>query len=108
MTYSVIGLIDDVLLNVVDGKPIRTNTIDRLPPWRAYLVARVAVLAGAELEHGDIEAIRRAAKAAGGAAEPGWWRAALGMEPVDHDYVPPAPGPAVPPPGWRIVHDPHA
>jgi hypothetical protein len=74
---------DDLLLSTIDRQPLRTNTVDQLPPWRARMIVRVCLAAGAELEHGDPETFDQAARAAGreDASQHGWWRRALGMEP---------------------------
>ena len=70
---------DDVLMAAQDERPIPTDAIDHLPPWRAVLTVGVAVAAGAQMQHGDIELLRAAAAAVGGSAPAGWWRAALDL-----------------------------
>jgi hypothetical protein len=74
---------DDLLLSTIDRQPLRTNTVDQLPPWRARMIVRVCLAAGAELEHGDPETFDQAARAAGreDAPQHRGWRRALGMEP---------------------------
>lgn len=91
---------DEILLAGMDGRVIPTGAVDQLPPWRARLVAGVAVRAGGQLEHGTMDRLVAAARKAGGAAEPGWWRAALGLEPPEV-YVPPRSSSSVPP-GWTV------
>lgn len=95
---------DDLLLSVIDLQPLRTNTIDQLPPWRALMIVRVCLAAGATLEHGNPGTFDQAARAAGrqDAGQHGWWRRALGMQP--REELPPAP-PDQPhvPVGWRVV-----
>lgn len=102
------ALTDDLHLAVLGGQPMRTNTIDQIPPWRARLIVSVALLAGATLEHGDTELFDQAARAAGrqDVAQTGWWRRALGLEPQPAPYVPPAAGEYRPPPGWTVVRGP--
>ncbi len=102
------ALMDEVLLAVVDQKPIPTNAIDRLPPWRARLVVRVALAAGGTLQHGTPEQFEQAVRAAGkGKRDPytdgGWWRAALGMEPREQLPPPPTAGEYIPSAGWRVA-----
>ncbi len=99
------GLSDDLLLAVIDRKPLRTNTIDQIPPWRARMIVQVCLAAGATLEHGDPELFDQAARAAGreDARQSGWWRRALGMEPREELPPPPPTRPYVPPAGWKVV-----
>lgn len=99
------ALTDDLLLSAGGRRPLRTNTIDQIPPWRARMIVKVCLLAGAELEHGDPEQFDQAACAAGreDAGQSGWWRRALGMEPREELPPPPPPQPYVAPPGWRVV-----
>lgn len=101
------ALTDDLHLAVIDGKPLRTNTIDQIPPWRARMVVRVCLLAGAALEHGDPETFDQAARAAGreDASQTGWWRRALGLEPRPEPYEPPPAGPYRPSAGWTVVSE---
>jgi hypothetical protein len=96
---------DDLLLSVIDHKPLRTNTIDQLPPWRARTIVKVCLRAGAQLEHGDPDLFDLAARTAGrqDASQTGWWRAALGMDPRPEPYVPPPAGPYQAPAGWTMV-----
>lgn len=100
------ALSDDLHLAVIDRKPLRTNTIDQIPPWRARMIVRVCLAAGAELEHGDPDQFDQAARAAGreDAGQTGWWRRALGMQPREEPPPPPPPNrPYVPPAGWKVV-----
>lgn len=78
---EMIRLMDDILLAVIDGHPIPTDSIDQLTPWRARLVVAVALAAGAPLQHGTPELFGEAALAAGTTAPSttGWWRAALDL-----------------------------
>jgi hypothetical protein len=82
---DLVAAMDCLLLAAVDKTPLRTSTIDRLPPWRARLVVTVALRAGATLEHGDADRFDRAACAAGrqSAGQANWWSAALGLPPRD-------------------------
>ena len=99
------ALTDDLLLSAGSRGVLRTNTIDQIPPWRARMIVRVCLAAGATLEHGDPETFDQAACAAGreDASQHGWWRRALGLEPRPEPYVPPPTGPYVPPAGWKVV-----
>lgn len=82
---------DDLLIATIDRTPLRTDAVDQLPPWRARMIVTVCLRAGAVLEHGDPEMFDRAACAAGRANThaAGWWRAALGMDPVEVPAAPP-------------------
>lgn len=105
-TQDLLAATDDIMLDVLGGKPIPTNAIDRLPPWRALLVVRMAMLGGGVLQDGTAEQFDQAAHTAGlaGRHDPGWWRAALGMPPRPEltpapEYVPPSGLPA----GWSYA-----
>lgn len=103
---DLVAATDDVMLSVLDGKPIPTNAVDRLPPWRARLVVRMALLGGGVLQDGTPEQFEDAARAAGkiDAGQLGWWRAALGMPP--RAELVPAPvyaPPSVLPAGWSYA-----
>jgi hypothetical protein len=99
------ALTDELLLNTIDRKPLRTDTIDQLPPWRARMIVRVCLAAGAQLQHGDPDQFDTAARAAGreDASQAGWWRRALGMPPREQLPDPPARGEYIPPAGWTVV-----
>lgn len=43
---DLIGLQDDCLIAIQDGRPIPEQSLRLLPPWRAVLMADVAVRAG--------------------------------------------------------------
>lgn len=103
-----IWAMDDIILNTADGRPIPTDAVDQLPPWRAVMCVRLAARAGGTMQHGDLEKLEAAARAAGGHAEPGWWRAALGLEPAAPRGAPvgPSVGEYVPPAGWTVVQRP--
>jgi hypothetical protein len=97
---------DDIVIDVLDGKPIPTNAVDRLPPWRARMIVRLALRAGGVLQDGTPEQFDQAAVAAGktDAGRLGWWREALGLPPRPELtpaplYVPPAGLPA----GWSYA-----
>lgn len=103
---DLIAAMDDIMLAVIDGQPIPTNTVDRLPPWRARLTVRMAMLGGAVLQDGTAEQFEQAAAEAGrrDARQVGWWRASLGMPPrpeltPEPAYAPPA----GPPRGWTYA-----
>jgi hypothetical protein len=103
---DLLAMTNDILLSVIDGKPIRTDAIDRLPPYHARLVVQVALRAGATLQQGTPEQFERAAVAAGkqDARQAGWWRAELGMQPGE-DPVPPTSFP-IPIPARPKTHIP--
>lgn len=100
---------DDIVIGVMHGRPIATDAIDRLPPWRAVAYVQFAMqLPGAQMEHGDLDQLLESARKAGGYARPGWWRAELGLPAAEPrttaaerraEYVPPA--------GWKVVHPPN-
>lgn len=99
---AMVWAMDEILLAGGEGRTIPTAAVDNLPPWRARLVAAVAVRAGGQLEHGTIELVAAAARKAGGNAPPGWWRAALGLPPPEV-YVPPPANNTVPV-GWTVAN----
>lgn len=101
-----VWMMDELLIAAWDRRPLLTDALDALPPWRARMTAGPLLRAGATLQHGTPEQFEQAAVAAGrsGNHEPGWWRAALGMPP--REQPPRSPrntGPYVPPPGWKVV-----
>lgn len=100
-----VALTNDLLLATTGRKPLRTDTIDQLPPWCARLIVRVCLAAGGQLQHGDPDLFDSAARAAGrqDAGQTGWWRRALGMQPREQLPEPPPDRPYVPPTGWTVV-----
>jgi hypothetical protein len=65
---------DDLLISVEDGHPLRTGKLKQLPPWRAVMVARVALKAGVPMEQGTVKQIVAEAVAVGGDGTLGnWW-----------------------------------
>lgn len=99
---------DELLTAAIAGRPLPTDVIDQLPPFRARLVVTVCLRAGARLQHGTPDQFDQAAVTAGH-TDPGgggWWRAALGLPPID------PPRPAAPrnqyrvPTGWQITPTP--
>lgn len=69
------------------------------------MIVRVALRAGATLEHGSPEQFDEAARAAGrqDARQTGWWRQALGMQPREEPPPPPVDRPDTPPRGWQVI-----
>lgn len=98
--------LDDITVAIVQGRTVKTEAFDKLPPWRAVLYAELCEAAGAPIEHGDLEQMKRAAAEAGAYAEPGWWRAALGLEPIPA-VTQQLRQPYVPPTGWKVVRTPN-
>lgn len=67
--------VDDVLLAIADGGLILTSSLQALPPWRAVLLARVGIHAGAALQNGTYDQLSAAARKVGGDGVLGdWWR----------------------------------
>lgn len=70
MTRDVYGDQDTCLIAIVDGRPVDSDRLRSLPPWRAHMIARVAELAGATFTHGDSAArIHTDASRVGGEGE---------------------------------------
>lgn len=66
---------DELLIAIQDGNPLPTDTLAKLPPWRAYLIACVAERAGTGLEQGTADQVRLEAKAVTGGGNLGeWWK----------------------------------
>ncbi|HEX8347432.1 MAG TPA: hypothetical protein VF657_22255 [Actinoplanes sp.] len=107
-------MMDEILIAAWDRRPLPTDAIDRLPPWRARMTVNPLLRDGAAtLQHGTPELFDAAARAAGkeNARQLGWWRRALDMEP--REVLPDWPrSPAmgepgyVPPVGWKVVRPP--
>jgi hypothetical protein len=60
------ALQDRCLIDIEDGRPLRADVLQHLPPWRAVLLARVAERAGIPLEGGTVEQLRAEAARVGG------------------------------------------
>lgn len=99
------ALTDQILIAAEDRRPIPTDAIDQLPPFRARLIVACALRGGATLQHGDPETFTEAALRAGrhNASQTGWWRAALGLPAREEPPPPPPPRPHQPPPGWTVA-----
>lgn len=101
---------DDILLATIDGRPIPTDAVNDLPPWRARMVVQIALAAGGRLEHGNPALFEQAAVAAGYSNNhaAGWWREALGLPRIEPRAIQPAPprntSPSVPH-GWTLKQD---
>jgi hypothetical protein len=44
---EIIAAMDDVILAITDGQPVPMDRMRSLPPWRAVMMARLALAAGA-------------------------------------------------------------
>jgi hypothetical protein len=100
---------EDIVLAASDGRALPTDAIDRLPPWRAVVYVRFAMrLPGTRMQDGDLEQLLAAARKVGGYAQPGWWRAELGLEPQEPraGSAPHTPRTYVAPTGWQVVRRP--
>jgi hypothetical protein len=65
---------DDCLIAIENGRPLRTDRLQALPPWRAVMLAYVAQKAGVALEQGTVEQLKAEASAVGGEGTLGrWW-----------------------------------
>lgn len=66
---------DDLLIAIADGvMPLSVALLNKLPPYRAWLVARVAKKAGVALEFGTVEQLEEEAKELGERGKLGqWW-----------------------------------
>lgn len=91
---ALIRNMDACLIAIEDGKPVPTNALNNLPPWRAVLCARAAERAGIPLEQGNVPQLRAAASRAGGDAPAGWWLSALANLPFEVASSAPRPTPA--------------
>jgi hypothetical protein len=56
---------DDCLIALENGDPLPTAALQALPPWRAVMLARIAVALGGvpALEHGTLAQLETEAKA---------------------------------------------
>jgi hypothetical protein len=71
---DIYGVQDDLLISIEDGEPLASAKLQRLPPWRAVMVARLAEKAGVAMEQGDVPQIVAEARAVGGDGVLGrWW-----------------------------------
>lgn len=65
---------DDCLIAIENSRPLPTAALQKLPPWRAVLIARVADRAGVSLEQGTVEQIVQEAVRVSGEGQLGsWW-----------------------------------
>lgn len=66
---------DDCLVAIADGdQPLSVERLMKLPPYRAWLIARIARKAGIGLEFGTIEQLRAEADKVGSKGTLGrWW-----------------------------------
>jgi hypothetical protein len=65
---------DDCLVAIEDDSPLPTGALQKLPPWRAVLLARVARKAGVQLEEGTLDQLIDEARRSGGTHALGdWW-----------------------------------
>lgn len=62
---QIIAWMDDVLIDINDGKRIKLEKLIKMPPWRAAMLATVAVHAGAFPPHLE-KALRAEAAKVGG------------------------------------------
>jgi hypothetical protein len=66
---------DDLLLSITDCKALESAKLQKLPPWRAFMIACVAEQAGIPLEHGTVDQIQAEAREKTGAGILGdWWK----------------------------------
>lgn len=71
---DIYGAQDDCLIAIEDGNPLKVDILQRIPPWRARLLASVAKKAGISLEKGTYEQLAAEAKKVGGNGKLGeWW-----------------------------------
>lgn len=66
---------DNCLITIADeNKPLNATSLMKLPPYRAWLIARVAQKAGVGLEFGTVEQLQAEAERVGGNGKLGqWW-----------------------------------
>jgi hypothetical protein len=69
------GVQDELLIAIADDMtPLSVDLLNKLPPYRAYLIARVARRAGRPLEFGTVEQLEEEAMKLGGNGKLGqWW-----------------------------------
>ena len=63
---------DDCLIAITDGRPIPTDALAALPPWRAVLIGRVAEKAGVPFQDGTLAELVAEAQRVGGANQIVW------------------------------------
>jgi hypothetical protein len=56
---------DDCLIDIADGKKINETKLRKLPPWRAVLIAKVAVQAKAMTQEAYDKLVDQAAEVGG-------------------------------------------
>lgn len=65
---------DDCLIKISGGDPIHTKDLQRVPPRRALLLARIAKMANTNLEQGTFKQLADEATAVGDYGKLGdWW-----------------------------------
>jgi hypothetical protein len=65
---------DDAMLALESHRRIPTEVLQRLPPWRAVMVAKLGIMAGFPLFMGSLEQMRRWAYKHSDAETMGnWW-----------------------------------
>lgn len=65
MHPTMVGWQDDCLISITDDKPLPQRSLRSLPPWRAVLIARVALKAGT-ISQGEVDSLVEEAKKVGG------------------------------------------
>lgn len=63
---------DDIMLSIIDEKPITIEMLERLPPWRAVMFANVADKANAKLEIPVVQLKELASTVGGGCTLERW------------------------------------
>lgn len=65
---------DDCLNDIRNGKPLRADLLQRIPPLRAFLLASIAEKANTGLEKGTFEQLKAEAETVGDDGKLGdWW-----------------------------------
>lgn len=73
-TRDIYSFQDDLLIAIQDGEPLPVKILQRMPPFRALLIARIAEQAGTGLEKGTVQQLEAEAKdAQSGGVLGEWW-----------------------------------
>jgi hypothetical protein len=73
-TRDIYSFQDDLLIAIQDGEPLPAEVLQRIPPFRALLIARIAERAGTGLEKGTVKQLEAEAQdAQSGGVLGEWW-----------------------------------
>lgn len=83
---NVYDIQDDLLLSILNKKPLKTDKLRCMPPLRAFLIAEIAAMANVSLEEGTFEQLRAEVKRVGQNGVLGeWWNRYVLWTPIEQD-----------------------